>query len=450
MQQRRAHDARFAGADLSGWAAAITVREGPEEDRPLAGVALHGHRLVMRKASAPHRCPESLMTASLIPEPTENAAQARNVLLLFANFGGNLGDILIAECTVEWLCRSYPGCSIHIHIQDGRREEALVQSFAARHPNVTFLPPMAVSPGPADGANLYQDLLDALRGHDIAQVFSAMDAVICLGGGHWSGVERPLFMAAMITVAAERCAHVSFMPHSMASVIRDEVKPILGPCLNRLAVAAMRDPLSLRLAQALGVRTAVLVPDSAFLTARSVPVRERPNATPRILVSLRHNSAGATDPSWWEKVPAIGQQITHQGATLELLSTYPRQDQTLTTALQGTLGCFVHDLPDLDGIFAALSQVDVIISDRLHVLIMGTILGIPILPVLTLGKVAGYVDYLGWDVFVPSFAQLDWNRHIAPLLQSWPERQDLLRRYAGAARVTLETALARTFPPALS
>jgi polysaccharide pyruvyl transferase WcaK-like protein len=80
---------------------------------------------------------------------------------------------------------------------------------------------------------------------------------------------------------------------------------------------------------------------------------------------------------------------------------------------------------------------DLVVSDRLHVLILATLVGTPVIPVLTLQKVAGYAAHARIPGGVPRFLDVTWTETVAPAFEEWNERHRRLAAFASDSQSEL-------------
>lgn len=361
-------------------------------------------------------------------------------VLLFANFGGNLGDSFILDRTITWLCQRFPRCQIRVSPLAHRGHEELQNNLCQRFSNVTILP--SFTPRGWQWASWlpmrYQRWRTAARSSDLAIELRHADAVLGLGGGHWGGVERSLNMLALCEVATKCCKRVVLMPQSLPASVAPEVLRRMNRGLAS-AELLIRDPESLKTAQAIGLRWARLTPDSAFLADPLSNSKSSPRTPPHVAVCLRTNTA--RQEASWDSFARVFKMLREHGCRLQTFTTHARRDAEMVSRCASVDGVERLSINTVDDVFAAVLSADVVISDRLHVLIFATLVGTPILPVMSVQKVVGYAEYLQYPVRAAAFPEISWDNHLEPIMSAWHMHRQMLLEFAKQSRQNLTRTL---------
>jgi polysaccharide pyruvyl transferase WcaK-like protein len=366
-------------------------------------------------------------------------------LVLFGNFGGNLGDLFILEQTIRWLRAMFPTCAIDVSPLADRRSHLLEVDIAERHAGVKIASPIfpavprllrsaavnwpftLAGLGPLVRAATKRDI-DASGLRDLAE---AADAVLGIGGGHWGGTFKSLAMLAGWEALAEFAEKTVLLPQSLPPRVAPYVAQRLPHSLAGVSQCFFRDPQSLDAARKLGMRNARLAPDSAFFDVpRDATRRAPPRSSPVIGLCLRANTAGLRECGWQAFARTLA-ALRDGGAQLRCFTTHLAEDRPIwerCVAEQGVTPAVTRGVED---VLAEIRAADLVVSDRLHVLILATLVGTPVIPVLTLQKVAGYAAHARIPGGVPRFLDVTWTETVAPALEEWNERH---RRLAAFAR----------------
>lgn len=402
----------------------------------------------------------SVTTGERMPLPQKAANDnRRRFLLLFANFGGNLGDLFILEQTLRWLRSRFPGCDCHVSPLADRRSVSLESSVVERYAGVAMVSPFGPSL-PDVWRRAGERWPVALRALSPAVRFATAreardsglwdlgdkaDAVLSIGGGHWGGAYKSLAMLSALEGIAAFADKTLMLPHSMPRSVPRPVAKRLPTVLNRLSQCFFRDPQSLATALHYGVRTATLVPDSAYLDLPASPPRRSPSATPTVAICLRNNTAGLKELGWQPFARAIA-ELRRAGTRLVCFTTHDRDDREVWERFVAEPGVEGVAIDSLDQLFQLFRNADVVVGDRLHALILATLMGTPVLPVLSLPKVAGFARHAGIPGAVSRFPDLSWAAHVEPALKDWETRQRDLLAYASASHQHLTRSLTEAGP----
>jgi polysaccharide pyruvyl transferase WcaK-like protein len=392
---------------------------------------------------------------TLEPGPAgDDRPKRKSFVLLFANFGGNLGDLAILECTIAWLNATFAGCRVLVSPLSDRRSPALQAQLKSRYENVSMLE--AFGPSLPQFPSLQRKwpfanerilapiflrfLINRARRSSLAVAFRSADAVLGVGGGHWSGFDKPMNMLALFRVASELCKTVVLLPQSLPEAISPGVKRLMPAALGNVAAIYLRDPTSLQAARDAQLPRTRLLPDTVLLSDPPQLGRERPGHPPTVAICLRWNTARLREDGWTDLEKAA-QMIRSRGARLLTFTTHASEDASITRRWTSMPGLDHVPVDSIDNVLSVLASADIVISDRLHALIWATVVGTPIVPVLSLPKVRGYARYLRTPIAVAHFGELSWDAHIDPILADWKAHRGALLSFAASARQELTTVL---------
>jgi polysaccharide pyruvyl transferase WcaK-like protein len=372
-------------------------------------------------------------------------------VLLFANLGGNIGDLCIIENTIDGLRSRFTDCALTIALLPNRQRKDLIEILLKKYENIRivsafnkdtslkyFFAPEKWTPYLVKV--WFQLVILRARSSALADSFARADGVFGVGGGHWKGFRTSLNMLALLKVASERCDNVVLLPQSLPRSVPGGIQLVMPDALRNITSIYFRDPESLRQAKRIGLRDAVLLPDTVFL-AGSKPVRTVPDkSNPAIAINLRSDTPGLK-PDRWDRLTSVLRVMKEKGCVIKAFTTYAQKDKAVLQMFSMSKDVEIVNVNTVEDTLATISSSDVVISDRLHVLIFATIVGTPMIPVSYISKIQGYVEQLDYPITVSGFTELSWDRHIAPILRDWESYHRLLLDFSAAARQELTSSL---------
>lgn len=185
--------------------------------------------------------------------------------------------------------------------------------------------------------------------------------------------------------------------------------------LRQVDILSVRDLKSYKTCLRLGLspERVQLVPDAVFITAPSLLVAELAQPCPpankiRVALNLNYN---IENPDNWETFMTnleAGLRALHAVKPLEI-HTLPMQSQFNPENDWKVLAAFQQRIPEIEvhqhrpetfkEVAAIIASCDLLLAERLHALVMATILGKPFLALMYDVKVRELVDSLGMDEY---------------------------------------------------
>jgi len=155
---------------------------------------------------------------------------------------------------------------------------------------------------------------------------------------------------------------------------------------------AVRDPISLSWLQQHAIQNVRLVPDCAFLDYRA----PQPRSTTGCIGLCLHSRWGY-DSSLNKLVVMLADLLRQRQQTLLVFATNLQEDFRVVSRMQALLKsnpCVEFALPEsADKLSELVTRLDLTISDRLHALIVSMLHGTSILPLASRPKIHGYCEY---------------------------------------------------------
>jgi hypothetical protein len=333
---------------------------------------------------------------------------AKTIAVLGANFGGNVGDLFLFHSVVQFLVDE-TDCDILVYPYPLRYDVSFalpaVLPFRSR---VSIHEPLFA---------LYRSLDHLMRGRRQLKRFVAksyfrkwghwfrsrsaretsppVDAVVVMGGEQdvpFSFLDVHAYLRAW-NVGADQLVYgpISvFPPDAYVAFLRDR--------FSEVARFLVRDPLSGEALEKCGIRNFEIVPDAAFLAFRG---NDLPRSSNTKRMGLCMHSRWVAAPEATGLVRSLAREAGRSGYKLVLFQTNVREDSALIRRLLQDIPDVEYCLPvNLMEFLQVLNSVDIVISDRLHALLVGMISGTTILPIVTREKIRGYCRYLGVETAI--------------------------------------------------
>lgn len=324
------------------------------------------------------------------------------IALLFANLKGNLGDFAILDAMLREAERRYPGHPLHVFPHrflpvDDQRVRALRDAGAPAfevagatyHQSVEGQVKWLRSLGLWRGMQnrLVEGLTEASSA-DAAR-FRDYRAVLLAGGDHWSGINLGISMLATLSAVARYNGDIEAFPFSVNKLTRfnrpRDLRRRLGVLKKPIP---LRDRRSKEEIQSLGLN-AELTPDCVYslekVADEVMPMQDR--APGRIILSLtgRHRNELSSD------LRATIARVRATGRPVELLSTCEVEDFAAFKGLSEELGVPYRAPLTWQEMVAEFKNCSLLVTNRLHGLILGELSGAAMLPVADRVKVEAYV-----------------------------------------------------------
>lgn len=326
--------------------------------------------------------------------------------ILFANLKGNIGDFAILEAMVDLLIAAYPGRKILVHphpLLPVDKDRLAV--FLSHNPDISIATPTF-----ARGTTRVQDIFSSLflkRGSQAFRIrsfikksvehfapFANYEAVYMAGGDQWSG--RELGVAMFGTLAAIHRLHVpvySFPFSLKSSLFGLYSKKDLAEYFGKLSSPVIvRDSLSKGIIDDFSDR-ATLGADCVYslnLKASTIePAAQRNPERTLYIVKAQENDLSTNL-----------EKLVSTTDNLELFTTCPPEDSKTYRNLAKYFGLPYHEPASWQDIIAEFKASKLIVTNRLHGLILGSLAQTALLPVTTRKKSLAFTR----DAKIPHFA----------------------------------------------
>ncbi|MFD1333840.1 polysaccharide pyruvyl transferase family protein, partial [Methylopila musalis] len=341
-----------------------------------------------------------------------NGAQRGAVAIVFANLKGNLGDFAILHAMLAEAGRAFPERALHVYSHPLHGVDAArMAAFRERASAFDYR-------GPTHGAPLGRLAMTALKlrlapGGLAAAIrrraaawadrfagFASYETVLVAGGEQWSGRQLGGLMFATLGAIRRQGVEVAAFPFSVKpSLFRLHSPSRLASLFGALTRPLVtRDEASAVLLARAGVPAETGV-DSVFALAdEAATVPPAADRDPdRVLLA----ATGRAD----EVVAAAGRLLA-AGLKVEALSTCVEEDAETLAALRDRLGVVGHAPLTWQEVVAEFKASRLVVTNRLHGVILGVLADAPLLPVANRTKVRSFVTGAGLDRHADDFAAL--------------------------------------------
>lgn len=337
-------------------------------------------------------------------EFTDKQSNPKSVALLFANLKGNVGDFAILDAMLRDISRRYPECRIDVYPHgflsiDKPRLEAFRASGA---PSFEIKSGTFYQPVPAKLKRLYRlGVWPLVQRRLTAQLYSkslidARDferykAVFLSGGDQWNAMDLGVSMFGTLLAVSEYVDEIYQYPFSLNPSVRkfNTASDLRRYFSNVQQPLVVRDGISHEVAQGLGL-SSVLGHDTVFSLSKIgqaiLPLTDRdPN---RILLVL----TGPHDRALLKRtLSGVLERLKHCGRKVEMLTTCWNEDLEIYGELGAQYQVDVRAPMTWQETVAELKQSAVVVTDRLHCLILGTFAECTLFPVADRKKAEAFV-----------------------------------------------------------
>lgn len=332
------------------------------------------------------------------------------IAIVASNFSGNVGDLYILRSIVDFISQNIPAAQLDVFPYPIRFNRRVACAEQINLPTSVNIRPHRFA--------IHGFLDHWCRRYHFLEKFVAM-TYFSKFGKFFRSINLPLKTQdydAIVSAGGEMDTPYSFFDiHDYIKNITNNSKKIIvyGPIslaykpvyltflrkvFPDVEKIGVRDPNTLKYLAGHGFKNTELVPDCAFLSWRG-PSNNR-LARKRLGLCFHASWMGR-----FEHACRIVEQTMSAAANLDdqliIYSTHTHEDYQLLRDL-------VKKYNDKDGVtfvfpntssdFINLSQsLDLVISDRLHALLVGMLHGANILPIKTRDKVIGYCEYLSLE-----------------------------------------------------
>jgi len=384
-------------------------------------------------------------------------------MILGGNFCGNIGDLFIVEAVTTFFAEQYPNLQIDIYPYPIRNDKFVSLPFATRHSKNTNV---------CEPASRLRGSVDALmRSHPIVEQVVSRYYYGWLGHLVRTIGQKPINTSYDLAVVLSGEMDTPYSQLDVHSYLRDfEVRRksvIYGPVsisekpqhehflrarFSEIEKVAIRDPVTLKRLQAQGLKNTQLIPDGAFLAASPVINRTKESLKGAIAVCLHAR--------WYQQrnltalVEAICEAAEQRDSTVTFYCTHPKEDYQLMLKLTNIVKP-IHNAnvtcpTSTQELQTICESSDLVISDRLHGLLIALISGCNILPLATRNKVKGYCEYLQIDDYLTGIETGEKiQEKINLILDNYSTQRETQRRFVmessnkvkGYYRASIESAL---------
>lgn len=324
------------------------------------------------------------------------------VLLLGANFCGNVGDLYILNSLYEFLIdNGFGRIDICPYPKQNNRRIAQVNS---NKPGVRLVEPSVALRSSVERIMRRNISVERFVSNNY---FSTNSAFIKRFGEHFEindydrifvlGGELDVPYSMLDTHSYLRNFNKNRVVYGPISIPFEKGKiDFLKKRFSEVAEVAVRDPATFEWLFSNGINNISLVPDTAFLSYKPKSCFSKNGS-----VGVCLHSRWGYDDSIDAVVGNIVSSVTGRGGSVVFFATNLHEDYKVIEKLKSIYSgnsdvAFV--LPEnVDELIRVVADRDVVISDRLHAIIVAMINGTAVLPIATRSKILGYCKYVGID-----------------------------------------------------
>lgn len=341
-----------------------------------------------------------------------------SVAIVYANLKGNLGDYAILQAMLQDIGSKHPGCSIDVYSHgfvsvDHDRLSAFKRSAPAfRLAGTTYVDNVRLSPfskrllRSAHLASTFQGYRItrlAKKSASEASAFARYKAIYLAGGAHWTGEDSAVSMFATLRAISAHNDRIFAYPVSVRATlgrgindretVRQDLSRIRGPIIAR-------DGSSEMILRRLGL-DATLGPDCVFSLAREgVLVPPVPHSTrSRLLLVVTQQDLS--------KFESTLTRLASAGIPLALLSTCALEDVPKQKPIADALGVELLLPMTWQDVVAEMKASALVVTNRLHGLILASFSSVPVLPLTDRSKVKAVVEDMGLPMSIPDLESLN-------------------------------------------
>lgn len=323
--------------------------------------------------------------------------EERRVAIVFANMKGNLGDYAILHAMLDKIGKHEPAWEIDVygHPLVGI-DTPRFAAFKQLAPNFNIAGQTPTPPAPSFlGRLLSHTLRKTAQKHAIEtfartnrpamEHFSQYEAIFVAGGDQWSGKQLGVAMFGTLSALCSINPNILAFPFSVkASILNLYDRAVLHGLFSHLRQPIIaRDSLSKNILDQVGL-SVTQGTDCVFSlheTARNIAIQPERNPD-RILIVVKG------------KEPDLAKTLSGlvgRGLALELLTTCPPEDGNTYQALSSRFDIPYRAPMTWQEIVAEFKASRLIVTNRLHGLILGSLAEAPLLPVADRKKALAFV-----------------------------------------------------------
>jgi polysaccharide pyruvyl transferase WcaK-like protein len=373
----------------------------------------------------------------------------RPVAIVFANLKGNLGDFAILHAMLLDLATRFPNRALHVyshpfHSVDAERLAAFrktAPSFELRGKTPTI------------EVGLVPRLLGKLRRREVSQEreiayfrktnelyfrqFSDYEAIYFAGGDQWSGRELGICMlGSLLAISEAKPGIIGTYPFSLKASIRKTYSPgYLASVFSHFNQPILaRDTETYHLLRNLGVEARSTV-DSVYLLsdlASNIKPQQDRDAR-RVLLVVKSEPRSISD---------VARRLIKNGVRIELITSCEPEDGSAYREIAKALSLNYHAPVTWQDVVSEMMSSQLIVTNRLHGLILASFAGVPIFPVCNRAKARAFSSDAAIDSKVNHLSELS-----APaIFDAIARSEELINRvqlYRDASRRSIEEALVK-------
>lgn len=356
------------------------------------------------------------------------------IAIVYANLKGNLGDFAILHAMLSDIESKYPDCTVDVYshgfVSVDYERLAAFRKFvpAFRHAGTTFVDD--VRPNWLTKLFLritrftatYQgSRITALASKASleAKTFSRYHAVYLAGGAQWTGERSGVSMFATLRAISEHNDHIFSYPVSVTSSLRKvNDQQNLRRDLTRIhAPIIARDSSSEKMLRELGLDV-VLGSDCVFTLARAgeevVPARNL--ARPRVLLVVTGQDA--------RSLKNAVSLLRSADISYAFMTTCEMEDAPAQRPIADAAGIdFLSPLTWQDAV-AEMKASTLVVTNRLHGLILASFSSVPVLPLMSRPKVRAVVEDMGLPLSISDLGDLN----VGVVKQAMDRRTDIVEK----------------------
>ncbi|MEE4238587.1 MAG: polysaccharide pyruvyl transferase family protein [Anderseniella sp.] len=339
------------------------------------------------------------------------------VAILFANLKGNIGDFAILEVILRDVYNLYPKSEIHVFSHgfttiDSIRLKAFRESGA---PDFDLAGTTYKANVPLLLRKLHRRILktglwptiqgsltlwEAAVSSNDAKRFSLYEAIFLAGGDQWNGFDSGISMFGTLKSISKYNRNIFAYPFSMnPEVFKFNFSWSLNSYFNKISSPIIvRDSISKDQFARLG-RSVTLGTDCVYsLQDISQEIAPHPDRdSTRTLISL----ARGLEPNWSSIMATTLMRLKSEMGSLELLTTCGQEDLDVYERLGAEFNIPVRAPLTWQEAVAEFKNSALIVTNRLHALILGSFTDRPLLPVADRKKAEAFCN----DTGVPFHAE---------------------------------------------
>ena len=326
---------------------------------------------------------------------------ASAVAIIFANLKGNLGDLALLQAALLHVAREAPESELHVwshgflttdtvrfeaFLKGGPPAFSLIGETAPKFLKKLVKAAIRNGLGPAIHGPLIRFI--AGRYDPTAKRFSDYHRIYVVGGDQFDHVAVAPMFGTISAIARYNprlsCMPVSINPRMLRSVTPSQLKEYLALFDSPVIARDMATHTFLnehRIQSELGADAALT------LNSAIQGIKENHDHSDKIILSLAAPSGQVVD-----LLKSSIKSLHDQGYEVAAHTTCPPGDRKTLNALHAALELPVHEPLTWQEVVANLKSARIVVSNRLHSLLLAGMAGATVLPVGNRAKTAAFID----------------------------------------------------------